>query len=152
MDDEGIADFHHVIHQHFHIVRPGDFKFDSAEDDDVDGVLGDFLEGEFGLVLAQHGGLVGGDQTDGFVELAIAGGPAIEDAETGRGDGDFRHAHGMKNADEHETAADFLADFLAEKRALQIGEDSGWGHGSGVVEWSRLRCATARQGSGGVVE
>jgi hypothetical protein len=44
----------------------------------------------------------------------------------------------VKNSDEHETAVDFLADFLADKRALQIGKDSGWGHksdwGGGEVE------------------
>ena len=79
-------------------------------------------------MLAQHCQLVRGDQPNGFEELAVAGGPAVEEAETGRGHGHFRDADGMEDADEHETAVDFLADFLAEEGALQVGQNSGGCH------------------------
>jgi hypothetical protein len=34
----------------------------------------------------------------------------------------------IDDADEHEVAVGFLADFFAQQRALQIGEDSGGSH------------------------
>ncbi len=40
----------------------------------------------------------------------------------------LRHRHDMEDADENKISVALLPDFLAQQRALQIGENSGWFH------------------------
>ncbi len=63
-----------------------------------------------------------------FRELADARRPAIDHAKTSGHDGQLRHADESDDADEEEVAVGFLADFFAQQRGLQVGEDSGGLH------------------------
>ena len=67
----------------------------------------------------------GAMSADGFRELADARRPAVEDAEAPGDDGQLRHADEVDDADEEKIAVGFLADFFAQQRALQIGENAG---------------------------
>jgi hypothetical protein len=47
--------------------------------------------------------------------------PAIKQTEFERDDRQLRHANEIQNSDQEKVAGDFLADFLAQERTLQVG-------------------------------
>jgi hypothetical protein len=123
-----ISKFHDIIHEHLDIIGPGDFEFHLREDRYVGGVKSGILENEFDFALAQDARLVRADEADAFGELANTGGPAVKKAELKRDDRDLRDANEVDHANEKKIAGDFLANFFAEKGALQVGENSGRVH------------------------
>jgi hypothetical protein len=129
-DDERnrVTEFHDVIDKDFDEINASGLEFDLAEKGYVGGIEGRIFEGEFHLAFSQDGGLVGSDEADGFGEVADAGGPTIEKAQAEGDDWNLGDADEVHHADEEEVAGDFLADFFAEQRALEIGEDAGGVH------------------------
>jgi len=83
---------------------------------------------KFHIGLAHERGLVGRDEARAFVELADAGGPAVEDTDARRHDGHLRHTDDIDDADQEEVAIGLLADFLAKQGTLEIGKDTGCVH------------------------
>jgi hypothetical protein len=55
------------------------------------------------------------------MKLADAGRPTVEDREFERHDRQLGYADKIQHSDEEEVAGDFLPDFLAKDRALEIG-------------------------------
>ena len=127
-DRNGVAEFHDVIDGYFDVIGPGGLEFDLAENRNVGGMEGDVLESELDFAFPQDSDLVGSDEADGFGELAKPGGPAIEQAEFERNHGQLGHTKKVDDTDQYEITGDFLAYFLAEQRALKIGQDAGWIH------------------------
>ena len=83
---------------------------------------------ELHLALAQHGGLIGGDETRGLDELPHAGGPAIEQAQLERDYWQVRHADEIDDSHQEEIPVGLLPDLFAQERALQIRQNSGRVH------------------------
>jgi hypothetical protein len=87
------------------------------------------LQLKFQFTLAQHGGLIRRNQAGRFPELADTGRPTVEQTQPGGHDWQLRDAERVDDADDKKVAIRLLADFLADKRALEIRENSVWIHG-----------------------
>jgi hypothetical protein len=124
----GIAKFHDVVHKDFDVVGAGNLEFDLAEKRHVRRIESGILEAELHLAFSQNGCLVGRDQSHSFGEIANACGPTIEETEPECDDRDLRDSNKVHHSDEEKIAGDFLADFFAEERALEIRENSGGVH------------------------
>ena len=94
---------------------------------------GGVLQCEFHLAFPQDSRLVGRHESDTFGELADASGPAVEQAKLQRNDRHLRHPNEIDDADQNKIASHFLANFFAQERALQVGQDAGRLHGANVV-------------------
>jgi hypothetical protein len=128
-DRHGVAQLHDVVDKDFDVIGAGGFELDLGEDRNVGGVEGGILEHEFDFAFAQDRRLVWPNESHGLGELADAGGPAVEEVEFEGNDGKLGHADEIYDADEEEIAGDFLAYFLAEEGALEVGKDAGGLHG-----------------------
>jgi hypothetical protein len=127
-DDERVTQLHHVFHHHFDEIGSGSFKFHIAENHHADRGVRRVFQFKFHFALADDRGLVGRDEARAFVELADARRPAVEDADAAGDDGNLRHADDVDDADKEKISVRFLTDFLADERALEIGENSGGLH------------------------
>ena len=127
-DRHRVAEFHDIIHEDFDVIRAGDLKLDLAEKHHVRCAERGVAQLKFHFALVQHRRLVRRDEADGFVELADARRPTVEEADAAGDDGQLRHADEIHDPDEEQVAIGFLADFLADERALKIGENSGGLH------------------------
>jgi hypothetical protein len=123
-----IAKFHDIVHEHFDVVSAGNLEFDLAEKSYVGGVKRGVFQAELHLAFSQERCLVRRDQSDRFGEIANPCGPPVEKAEPQGDDRDLRDTDEVHHTDEKEIASDFLANFLAEKGALKIGENAGGVH------------------------
>ncbi len=129
-DDERdrVAQFHNVVHKNFDVIDPGGLEFDLAEEGHVRGVERGILEGEFHFAFSQNAGLVGSDQSNGFGEITHTCGPAVKEAKPESDHWNMGNADQVHHADEEKVSGDLLADFFAEERALEVGEDAGGVH------------------------
>lgn len=123
-------------------MHPGRAKLDLAEHRYIGRMSGDIFELELHLALPQHGGLVWRDEADRFREVANASGPPVEDCELQRDHGQLGHAQKIDDADEKEVSGRFLPDFFADKRALEVGQNSGGLHSI----YLRIQRAVSAQG------
>ncbi len=82
------------------------------------------MQCEFNLAFAQHRDLVWPDQAHRLGELAYTRRPPIEQAQLQGHDRHLRHTNKIDHADQEKIPGHLLADFLAQERALQIGQNS----------------------------
>ena len=113
-DGHRVAQFHHIIHQHFDIVGAGGFELDLTETNDIGGMKAGVLQRELALDFAQHSRLVRGDEPNCFRELAHTSRPAIEQGQFERHHGQLGDADQVDHADEDEVTGDFLANLFAQ--------------------------------------
>ena len=106
---------------HLDEVDPGRLDLDIAEDRDTREVVSRALQGELVLLLGKLRRLIGADQADAFVELADAGGPAVEDEQPHHHDGQLRHGDAAQDAEQDEVAVHLTTDLVADQGALKIG-------------------------------
>src|SRR6266478_4674392 len=128
-DRHRITQLHHVIYQHFHKISSGHLEFHLPEDSYVGRVQGGVLQGEFYFALPQHRGLVGCHEPDSLGELAHPRRPAVEQTQFQRHHRHLGHAKEINHTDEEKISGHFLANFFAQERALQVGQDAGGLHG-----------------------
>ena len=135
----GITHLHHVVHQHFDEIRPGGFEFHLAENHDVGGV-----QRRVASVQISFRALRSTVVWSGAMSRTVSVNwpmPAVQRLKTQQPPGDdrqLRHADEIDDADEEKIAVGFLADFLAQQRALQVGENSGGLHKL-VLSWLRFQ-------------
>jgi hypothetical protein len=72
--------------------------------------------------------LVRRDQADRFGEIPNPCRPTVEKAQPQGDDRDLRDTNEVHHTDEKEIARDFLANFFAEKRALEVRENASSVH------------------------
>ena len=123
-----VAKFHDVIDQDFDVINARGLEFNLAEKGHVGCVESGVFEGKFHFAFSQNAGLVRSNEADGFGEVADASGPAVEQAEAERHHGNLRDADEVHDANKEKVSCNFLADFFAQKGALEIGEDASGVH------------------------
>ena len=116
-----VAQLHYVIYQDFDVVRASFIKNYLPPKYDAGGVRCGVGQLKFDFALSQHRRLIGRDEANALHKVPKSGCPTVEHADFLSGDRQLRHADEIEHADEQKVAIDFLADFLAQERALQVG-------------------------------
>lgn len=116
MDDGNrVAQFHHVVHEHFDEIDAGGFEFDVAKNHHSGGGVRGVAQFEFRFRLANDRRLVGRDEADVFIESSKSGRPAVEDTQARSNNRQLRHANKIEDADEKEISIGFLPHFFTEQ-------------------------------------
>ena len=137
----GVPQLHHVIHQHLNIVNTGSLELNLSEYRDICRASGRFPEGELHLSLPQHSRLVRRHETSGFIKLAYAGRPLVEQAELESHDRQLRNPDHVDDAKEEEIARNLLAHLFAKKRALKVRQNASRLHGIRLAIRQAMRVA-----------
>ena len=80
------------------------------------------------MLLAQHGRLVGRDDSHVFGELTDASRPAVDHQQAPSNDRQLRHADEVDDANDDKVSIDYLFDVLAQQGGLQVRENSSGLH------------------------
>src|ERR1051326_2267464 len=124
-DRHGGAQLHYLIHRNFDIIRPCALEFHLPKDSYIGGMKGRILQSEFHFAFAQNRDLIRPHQPNHFCELFQSCRPAIEQAQFQRDYRHLRYTNEIDDTDQKKVSRDFLADFFAQKRALQVRKNAG---------------------------
>ena len=119
-----VAELHDVIDEDLDPVGSGFLEGEVLDADDGRGRENGIVQLELRLGLRQHGAGVGAEHADGLGEGSLAGGPAIDDEQLLGGDGELGRHDLTEDTQQDQVAIGFLAEVVANKRALKIRENA----------------------------
>ena len=116
-----ITQLEHVIHVHLDLVHARFRELHIAEQVHVGARIFRPIKIKLHLIFAQHRGLIGHDYFRVLRKIPHPCSPAVEAHQLERGDRQLWHDQLAKDANENRIAIGFLANVLAQQRALEIG-------------------------------